>query len=70
MKLRALGKLLKAAREARRLTVRQVAAAVNIPHSTLIGYEQGRAQPPALRLLTLAHHLRINGRVLTGLGRD
>lgn len=69
MRLRALGKLLKAAREARRMTVRQVSAAVGIPHPSIVAYEQGRTQPPALRLLTLARHLRISGRVLTGLGR-
>jgi transcriptional regulator with XRE-family HTH domain len=63
-RLKALGKELRHARHLRGLRILDVAEAVDVSPSVVCHYELGEKEPPALRLLALAHHLRIDLRYL------
>ena len=59
-KLEELGKLLKSMRQDRGLTLKQVSEMTSIPVTSINGYELGKVDPSATKLITLLEYYGVN----------
>lgn len=59
-----IGRIIQAERNKRRLTLAELATAIDCQHSTLSNYEQGRRSLPAARVDRLAKVLGLDPRII------